>query len=243
MAGRFVTTHWSLIAAAGEPASQASREALEALCQVYWLPLYAFARQRQFCPEDAQDLTQEFFAQLLEKNYLRAADRERGRFRTYLLAAFKHFLANQRKRSRAQKRGGSCTIHRLAVSAAEDRYCCEPVDIWTPERVFERSWALTLLDRVLSHLQEEHANAGKSLLFDQVRIFLTGEAPSVSYSQIALTLGTTDGAVRVAIHRLRRRFREMLRAEIAQTVDSPDEVDDELHHLFTALQSTRPQAL
>ncbi len=243
-ARRFQTTRWSLILAAGQPASAASREALATLCRVYWYPLYAFARRQVANAEDAQDLTQEFFAQLLEKDYLRVADPERGKFRSFLLTAFKHFLAKERDRARALKRGGGSQVLPLDFHAGEQRYSREPAHQATPERIFERRWALTLLDRVLGRLREEFEHAGKQNIFERLKSCLTGEKnPGGSYQDVAVELRMTEGAVKVAVYRLRRRYQELLREEIAQTVAAPEEIDDELRHLFEAVRASRPLTL
>ena len=233
----FLTTHWSLVLAAGQRALPESEKALASLCESYWYPLYAFVRRLGRQPDDARDLTQGFFARLLEKDYLRAADPGRGRFRTFLLAAFKHFLANEHERAAAQKRGGGRVIVSLDFAAGEGRYSLEPAHGLTPERVYERRWALTLLDVVLQALQDEFARPNKVKHFERLKGFLTGEGSSDPYRQVAEELDMTEAAVKVAVHRLRRRFRELLLAEIAQTLDDPTEADDELRHLFEALRS------
>jgi RNA polymerase sigma-70 factor (ECF subfamily) len=232
-AGRFATTRWSVVLAAGQGES---REALATLCATYWYPLYAFARRHLASAEDAQDLTQEFFSRLLEKKYLRVADRERGKFRSFLLTAFKHFLAKERERNHAQKRGGGRHLVPLDFGCGESRYSLEPAHEWTADRIYERRWALTLLDQVLARLRDEFVKADKLPLFDCLKVLLPGERGSEPYAQIAADFQMTEGAVKVAVHRLRQRYRELLRAEIAQTVGSPGEVDDELRQLFAALR-------
>lgn len=231
---RFGTTHWSIVLAAQSPDLPESREALENLCRCYWYPLYAFVRRRGHPAHEAQDLTQEFFATLLEKDYLEAADRERGRFRTFLLTAVSRFLSKQLDRSRAAKRGGGKKVLSIDISSGEERYHREPADTWTAERLFERRWALTLLESVLARLAERYVAEGKADLFERLRDYITGDS-SASYADTAAAAGMTEGAVKVAVHRLRRRYRDMLRQEIAATVGSPDEVDDELERLFEAL--------
>jgi len=233
--GRFATTHWSLVLCAGRGGPRQASSALATLCENYWLPLYAFVRREGYASHDAQDLTQEFFARLLEKNYLAVADRRRGRFRSFLLAAMKHFLANQRRRTRAQKRGGRQSVLSWDFQAAENQYNLAAAENLTPERLYEKRWALSLLDLVLRRLREEYGAAGKSRLFDRLKQFLSGEEALQSYGQVAAELEMTEGAVKVAVHRLRRRYRELLREEIAQTVATPEEFEDELRHLFTAL--------
>jgi RNA polymerase sigma factor (sigma-70 family) len=231
---RFATTHWSMVASAGCSRSPDARRALATLCERYWFPLYAFVRRAGNSAEDAQDLTQEFFVHLLDKHFLAAADQKKGRFRTFLLTAVKHFLANERDRVRARKRGGGQRIVSLEGPESEARYRREPFDTLTPERVFERQWALTLLEQVLAQLQAEMTANGKAALFDAMKAHLTG-AQTTGYAATAARLGMTEGAVKVAAHRLRRRYRELLREEIAQTVPSPDEIEDEIRHLFNCL--------
>lgn len=232
----FATTHWSVVvAAAGRPDSH-SQEALATLCSIYWYPLYAYVRRQGYSAEEGQDLTQGFFARLLEKNYLQDVKRERGKFRSFLLASLKHFLANERDRVRAQKRGGGSSLIPLDITTAEGRYSLEPSHEMTPEKIFDRRWALTLLDQVLARLREEFASAGKTDHFDRLKIFLTGEA-GIHYRQIAAEMKMKEGAFKVAIHRLRRRYRDLLREEIAQTVADPDDIEAEIRHLFAAISS------
>lgn len=236
-ADRFATTHWSLVLAAAQRDSPESARALAALCEAYWYPLYAFARRRGHGPEDAQDLTQGFFAALLEKEYLRVADSGRGKFRSFLLTAFQHYISKEHARARAQKRGGNCRHLSLDFEVGESRYTREPAHLATPEKIYQRRWAIMLLDRVLTNLSEEYGRTGKAALFDRLRIFLAGEQSTQPYAQVAAELEMTEGALKVAVHRLRRRYRELLRAEIAQTVERPDDVDDELRQLFDAVRS------
>lgn len=231
----FATTHWSVIASARQSGSPQALAALEQLCQTYWYPLYAFVRREGHSPHDAQDLTQEFFARLLEKNYLDDVDRGKGKFRSFLLAALKHFLANEWDRRNAQKRGGSKIHLSIDAQSAETRYRLEPADPQNAEKFFERRWALTLLDQVLEHLRSEAVTAGKADDFDQLKISLTVDKQSVPYSELAGRLRLTEGAVKVAVHRLRQRYRELLRAEIARTVSRPEDVDEEIRHLFAVL--------
>jgi RNA polymerase sigma-70 factor (ECF subfamily) len=210
-------------------------EALARLCQTYWYPLYAYVRRQGHSPHDAQDLTQEFFARLLAKKYLGQVRRDQGKFRSFLLAALKHFLANEWDRARAQKRGGGKTIISLDEHSAETRYGLEPADPLAADKIFERRWALTLLEQVLAALRQEFAGAKKLQQFEALKEFLTGGRDLETYAVLASKLGMTEGAVKVAVHRLRRRYRELLRAEVANTVASPDDVDDEIRRLFTAL--------
>jgi RNA polymerase sigma-70 factor (ECF subfamily) len=238
-AGRFATTHWSLVLAARDQAAPQAREALADLCRVYWYPLYAFIRRQGHAADQAQDLTQEFFARLLEKDFLRLVDRDKGKFRSFLLAACKHFLANQRDRANARKRGGARTHVPIDFVAAEDRYSLEPAHPLTPEKLFARRWALTLLDQVLAQLHEEFLQAEKGTVFEHLKGFLTGtgEKGGRSYGEVAREVGLTEGALRVAVHRLRKRYRELLCAEIARTVRDPGQVEDEVRDLFAALGS------
>ncbi len=231
----FVTTHWSLVVSAGGNDTTQARNALEKLCRAYWFPIYAFVRRQGHNPHDAQDLTQEFFARLLEKNQIAGADRNRGRFRSFLLASLKHFLANEWHKARAQKRGGGQVPIPIDAAAAESKCGFEPADTLTAEKIYERRWALTLLDQVLRRLRDEYTRDGKENLFEQLKPTLTEASRSVRYADIAAQLGTSEGAVKVAVHRLRQRYREVLRAEIADTVASPGEVDDEIRNLFAAL--------
>jgi RNA polymerase sigma-70 factor (ECF subfamily) len=206
------------------------------LCQTYWYPIYAFIRRRGYSAIDAQDCTQEFFATLLEKDYVQDADRERGRFRTFLLTAVTRFLAKQRERERAAKRGGGRLVLSLDLDAGEGRYQLEPVEHWTPERLFERRWALTLLEQVLARLGERYAEQGKRDLFETLKVFLTYPETAGMHADLAAQLGMTEGALKVAVHRLRRRYREMLKDEITETVTHPDEMADELDTLMAALR-------
>jgi RNA polymerase sigma-70 factor (ECF subfamily) len=231
----FVTTHWSVVLTAGRSDTTRARGALARLCQTYWYPLYVYVRRLGNSPPDAQDLTQEFFTRLLAKNFLADADESRGRFRSYLLAALKHFLANEWDKARAQKRGGGHLPIPIDLATAETSCCFEPADPRSPEKIYERRWALTLLDQVLRRLRAEHVRDGKEQLFEQLKTTLTEASGKVAYAEIARRLDTTEGAVKVAVHRLRQRYREVLRAEIADTVASPGEVEDELRNLFAAL--------
>jgi len=223
-----------VLTAGGDDRAQA-RRALEELCQTYWYPLYAFVRRQGRSPEEAQDLTQEFFARLIAQHYLGAVDRAKGKFRSFLLGSLKHFLANEWDKARAQKRGGAHSLIALDAQAAERRYALEPAHELSADRIFERRWALTVLERVLTRLREEHSRAGKAKLFDRLKDFLVGRAEQDSHARAAAELGMSEGAVKAAIHRLRQHYRERLRAEIANTVAAPSEVEDELRHLFAAL--------
>lgn len=221
--------------AAGRRQTPESDTALASLCEIYWYPLYAYVRRQGHQPAEAQDLTQEFFARVLEKHYLDAADRERGRFRTFLLTALKRFLQNERKRATAQKRGGGRPTLSIDFESGEERFQRELSHDWTPERVYERRWALTLLDHVLNGLERDYAEKGKGPLFERLRVFITATTTAPSYEELAAELGMTKGSIRVAVHRLRQRYRDLLRAEIANTVSSEDDVDEELDHLLAVI--------
>jgi RNA polymerase sigma factor (sigma-70 family) len=231
----FVTTHWSLVLSAGRSDSTHARDALEKLCRAYWFPIYAFVRRQGHSPEDAQDLTQAFFARVLAKNYFADADRAKGRFRSFLLASLKHFLANEWRKAKAQKRGGGNIFIPIDVAHAETAFGFEPADNVTADKIFERRWALALLEQVLKKLREEYVRDGKEKLFEQLKPTLTEASRAVRYVEIAARLDTSEGAVKTAVHRLRQRYRELLRAEIADTVASPGEVEDEIRNLFAAL--------
>jgi RNA polymerase sigma-70 factor (ECF subfamily) len=231
----FATTHWSLVLTATRSDSTSAHVALSHLCAAYWYPLYAYVRRRGHSPQDAQDLTQEFFARLLEKNWLAQADRDRGRFRTFLLSALNHFLANEWDRAHAQKRGGTVQPIPLQLDTAETRYGQEPPDPATPEQIYERRWALALLDAVLNRLFEENRSDGKATFFEMLKPCLVGDREAQPYAALAAQLKMTEGAVKVAVHRLRRRYRQLLREEIAGTVESPGEIDGEMRHLLATL--------
>jgi RNA polymerase sigma factor (sigma-70 family) len=233
---RFETTRWSVVQAAGSDASAEARAALATLCETYWTPLYWYARRRCHRPEEAQDLTQAFLTEFIEKYRVRAANPERGRFRSFLLASFKHFILNDAQARRAEKRGGGVPSLSIEFDAAEGRYSVEPLDARTPEVVFDRQWAMTVLDLGLRRLAHETAEDGKELEFDLLRPCLLGESSEGGYAGIARALGITEGAVKVAVHRLRRRFREMVRQEIAQTVATEQEIDEEVQYLLAVLR-------
>ena len=236
----FSPTRWSLVASAGaEQDALRRREALQTLCQGYWYPLYAALRQMGCASGEAEDVLQEFFAMLIERSVIAAADPARGRFRAFLLAALRHFLANQRDKARAQKRGGGMQIISLDIAGAEDRYRQEPTHDLTAERLFDRRWAVQLLDRALGQLQEQYARDEKSALFEALKPMLTAaDEPGESYARIAALMGMTPDAVKTAAHRLRRRYRDVLRAAIAETVADDAEIDQEIRYLFGALKST-----
>jgi RNA polymerase sigma factor (sigma-70 family) len=231
----FVTTHWSLVLAARDQSSPDSAAALEVLCAAYWYPLYVYARQQGHSPHDAQDLTQEFIARLLEKNYLKAADREKGRFRTFLRVSMKRFMANEWDKSQAAKRGGGIAVVSWDSASAEDRYQRAAASTLPPDLIYERQWAMTLLDETLKSLRQEYTAAGKLAEFDQLKPVLTAERGSIPYGEIAQRLGATEGAARVAVHRLRKRFRDLFRGAVADTVENIGEVDDELRYVVSLL--------
>ncbi len=231
----FQTTHWSVVLAATQSETSHAEEALAKLCGAYWRPLYAYIRRRGYNTEDAQDLTQEFFARLLGRGFLRLADRSRGRFRSFLLKSLQHFLVNDWVRRQAQKRGGGTRVLSLDEQEAERCYLNHPADQLTPDSLYDRSWAMTLLERAMAQLGENYAAAGKRDLFEHLKSLLLVEGTEASYRCLAGRLGLSEGAAKVAVHRLRRRFRDTLRAEIAQTVDSPEAVDEELRCLMAAM--------
>lgn len=229
----FPTTRWTLVVAAGDPQRKEARPALVALCESYWYPLYAYLRRRGYAAEQAQDLTQEFFVRVLEGRYLDPADPEKGRFRAFLLSSLKFFVADEGDRNRALKRGGGAVLP-LEFSSGEERYQHEPVHNETPERIFERRWALSVLDRVTTSLRDEFVRHGRPEHFERLKVFLLGgsDAP---YAALAREMNTTEGALKVAIHRLRKRYRELFRLEIAHTVADPAEVEAEMRFLATVL--------
>ena len=236
VSGLFTTTHWSVVLAAEQSESPQAAQALEQLCRTYWYPLYAYVRRRGYGPEDAQDLTQEFFLRLLRKDYLAQVDPRKGKFRSFLLAAINHFLANEWDRANAVKRGGRVTFLALDHDSAEQRLAEISLER-SPEQIFERCWALAFLQEVLGRLRDEVDQAGRSAHFAELKVFLTGEQSSVSYAVLAAKLGTNEASLRKEVQRLRHRYGELLREEIARTVASPAEVEDELCHLFTVLSA------
>jgi RNA polymerase sigma-70 factor (ECF subfamily) len=231
----FVTTHWTVVLAAQDKALPESEEALESLCRTYWYSLYAYIRRLGHSSADAQDLTQGFFARLLAKEWLASADREKGRFRTFLVVALKRFLANEWDWTHREKRGGHAPHFPLDTELAEARYQSEPALEVPADRIYERRWALTLLENTMNRLREEFGQADKSAEFDRLKVFLTADKSAIAYADVASNLGTSEGAARVAVHRLRRRFREIFREEVAHTVASAEDVDEELHYLLRAL--------
>jgi RNA polymerase sigma-70 factor (ECF subfamily) len=226
-----------VVLAAGHGSSPDREKALATLCETYWRPLYAFVRRQGHNAVDAQDLTQAFFTRILETDDFAGLHPDRGRFRSFLLASMRHFLANEWDRRKAQKRGGDIRLFSIDFEGGENRYMAEPADPRTPEIAFDREWALTLLNQVHRKLREKYAQKGQARLFDKLKDLLTGAPPAESYGAVAADLEMTEGAVRVALHRLRRRFGELLRAEIAETVAEQTEIDDELRLLFTSLRA------
>lgn len=231
---QFTTTRWSLVLAAGDVSAPEARSAMTALCRTYWYPLYAFVRRSGYGHDDALDLTQGFFARLLERNDLKSVDRTRGRFRSWLLGCMKHFMANEHDRATAQKRGGGRKVLDIDGGDADNRYRLEPAHELTPERIFDRRWALVLIETVLAQLREECRASGKERLFDTVKPYLWGER-NESYAEAAPSLDMTEAALKAAVHRLRKRYKDLLRLEISHTVNSAAEVDEEIGDLFAAL--------
>jgi DNA-directed RNA polymerase specialized sigma24 family protein len=230
----FVTTHWSVVQSARVRDSPQAAAALETLCRTYWYPLYAYLRRQGRPAHDAQDLTQGFFARLLQKDYLQAAARERGKFRTFLLVALKRFLANEWDREHALKRGGFAPVVSIDREVAESRFTAEPSHKVQPDVLFDRQWAMTLLGRAMAQLQAEYVASGRAQLFEYVQSCLAGEESALSYAAIATRLKLTEPAVKMAVHRLRARYREILRAEIAHTVSTSEEIEEEIRDLFLA---------
>jgi RNA polymerase sigma-70 factor (ECF subfamily) len=222
---------------ASRQTSPQATEALEKLCRAYWYPLYAYVRRQGYGPNDAQDLTQGFFTRLLQKNYLAQADRQKGRFRSFLLATLKHFLSDERDKAKAQKRGGGQALISLDEQTAENRYRVEPPDVMSAEKLFERRWALTLLEQARARLREEYVAVGKTEFYDELKILETGEKSMVTYAELAVRLGTTESAIKSAVPRLRRRYAELVREEVAHTVNSPSEIDEEIRYLIAVISS------
>ena len=232
-AHQFATTHWSLVLRAGSFGEASSAEALDKLCRAYWFPLYAFARREGSNPEDAQDLTQEFFSRLLARNYLQMADRNRGRFRSFLLASFKHMMANERRNASRQKRGGDAQVFSLDEQEAEERYQLEPLDTASPDRLFERRWAETTLARVLERLDSEYT--GQTMRFDDLKVFLIEPKGAAAFADVASRLGVSEPALKSVVHRMRKRYAELFRDEVAQIVVNPADIEDEIRHMLTVL--------
>lgn len=233
---QFAATRWSVVLVAGRRSSPDSRRALESLCAAYWYPLYAYVRRRVADTNDAQDLTQAFFAELLAKNYVGSATVERGRFRAFLLTSLKHFLSKEWAKAKAQKRGGGKAPISLDFESANSQYRVEPAWGLTAEQIYDREWAVALLGRIMRRLEVEAGEAGKPQQFEELKGFLIGEHAGATYSDVARTLGATEAAVKMAAHRMRQRYRELLREEITETVSSPEDVEDEIFKLFATLQ-------
>jgi RNA polymerase sigma-70 factor (ECF subfamily) len=233
----FATTHWTVVLAAGKRSTAESDLALEELCRTYWFPLYAYVRRRGHTKEDAEDLTQAFFARFLAKNYLEGLSAERGRFRAFLLASLKHFLINEWKRSQRLKRGGGDATLSLDWQTADTKFQVAATTEPSPDKAFDREWALALLAKVIERLHSECEAEGKAKLFEQLKVFLTAGKDGTAQAEIAKALGMEEGAVRVAIHRLRKRYRQLLRAEIAQTLADAADVDEEMRALFGAFSA------
>lgn len=233
---QFLTTRWSVVISAGGSKTTHARDALEQLCQTYWYPLYAYARRKGYSSHDAQDLTQGFLARLLELNSLATVSPGQGRFRSFLLASMNHFISDEWDRARARKRGAGKVVP-LDAESAETRYRLEPADEVSPETVYERQWALTLLQKVAGQLRQEYEVSSKGGLFEQLSFCLTGERSTVPYQDLAKQLKMSHAAIRVTVHRLRQRYRQLLRAEIAHTVVNGEDVEEELRYLFRVLAS------
>jgi len=233
--GQFATTQWSLILSAADRSSPRWQQSLGELCQLYWYPLYAFVRRQGCTTSEAEDLTQEFFLRMLEKGYLDAAGPEKGKFRTFILVCLRRFLANEHDRQVTQKRGGGQRVLSIDFVAAESRYQCEPADKQTPERVFDRRWALALLDLVIERLEREYAESGKQSLFDRLKVFLVMDDTRTPYADLARELKLSESALKVAVHRLRRRYGQLLSAEVARTLDGRTNVREEINALICAL--------
>jgi RNA polymerase sigma-70 factor (ECF subfamily) len=230
----FPTTRWTLVLAAADPQRKDARSALVSLCEGYWYPLYAYVRRRGYSADQAQDLTQEFFIRLLEGRYLDRADPAKGRFRSFILTSLRFFVADEADRQRACKRGGG-VVAPLEFSSGEERYQREPAHDETPERIFERRWALSVLDRVVEKLRNEFVQHGRPEHFERLKVFLLGQSDAQPYAALAREMNTSEGALKVAVHRLRKRYRELFRQEIADTVADPAEVESELRFLVAAL--------
>ena len=230
---QFPTTRWTLVVAAGDPNRKEARSALVSLCENYWYPLYAYLRRRGYPADQAQDLTQDFFVRVLEGRYLDRADPQKGRFRSFLLTSLKFFVSDEEDRLRARKRGGG-TVAPLQLASGEERYLREPAHDETPERIFERRWALSVLDRVVEKLRGEFVQHGRPEHFERLKVFLLGQSDA-PYAALAREMNTSEGALKVAIHRLRKRYRELFRQEIADTVSDAAEVESELRYLAAVL--------
>jgi RNA polymerase sigma-70 factor (ECF subfamily) len=233
--GIFATTHWTAVLVAGRGDSRLATVALEELCRTYWYPLYAYVRRQGYSREDAEDLTQGFFARLLEKNYLEGITADKGKFRAFLLVAIKRFMANEWDRANCLKRGGGELPLSLDWQDAEMRYQINPADHLSPDKLYDRAWAVVMLEQAVSRLRDEHIADGKAALYEQLKSFLMMGKSEIPHARVAAELKLTEGAVRVAVHRLRRRYRELLREEITQTLANPAQADEEMQALLNAL--------
>lgn len=231
----FPSTSWTLVVSAGQTGATPGREALSKLCETYWRPLYMYARGRGYTPEDAADLTQGYLAKLVEKHYLRDARADQGRFRSFLLASFGNYLANEYDRASAQKRGGGSSDLSIDAESFEPAYLAVSNDPQAPETLFEKQWAATLIEAAVNRLRNDMTAQGKGRIYEAMKTYLTGEGPEESYRQQALRIGMTEGAFKTEVHRLRKRFRKAVREEVAATVESPDQIEGELRFLFEVL--------
>ncbi len=234
----FATTSWSMVIQAATPNTPESSFALADLCDAYWYPLYSFVRRKGYTREEAEDLTQSFFSELLEKKQLSVADQQRGRFRTFLLAALDHFVSKQWRAKNALKRGGGSSIISFDFQTADEQYANEPFHEWTPQKIFDRNWALAILSETLAGVRKQYVESDKAELFDELKVFL-GDASKVTYKSIAEKMDTTEGAIKVAVHRLRERYGEQLRIQIARTVEFASDVNQELQSLMEALRTSK----
>ena len=234
----FTTTHWSVVLGAAQGDRPAARQALERLCTAYWYPLYVYVRRRGHSPEDARDLTQGFFERVLEKHYLDQVDQSKGRFRAFLLATLKHFLSDQSDRRRAAKRGGGRTILSLDAQAAEERYQFEPIDALSPDKLYDRRWAFTVLGEARGRLRAEFAAAGRLVLYEHLDAFESGEETGLTFNEVGRQLALSEACVKAAASRLRRRYGELVREEIARTVASVAEIDEEIRHLVMVVSNS-----
>jgi len=234
--GQFNTTHWSVVVLAGRNDTVRAETALTELCRLYWYPLYAFVRRRGYSAEDAEDATQEYFASLVQSRFVTAADPAKGKFRSWLLGGMKHFLSNQRRHDQAKKRGGDCETVSFDAQEADRRYALEPADASSPEAIYERRWALIVLNQAIHRLEAEQVQAGNSARFEALKECLLGERADLPYAQLAEKLATTEDALKSMVQRLRQRYKELLRAVIADTVETPAEVEEELKNLLEILR-------
>jgi len=237
MSPEFATTQWSVVLAARDGSDTEARAALESLCNAYWYPLYAYARGHGHDPESARDLTQAFFAELLEKDLLQAIDQSKGRFRSFLLASLKNFLSHERDKAQALKRGGGTQTVSMDADDAEGRFKNEPVEALTPDQIFERRWGLTVMERAMGRLETEtNSSAERPDQFERLKPYLTGSEPHIPYKDVSTEMGISEGAVKTAVHRMRQSYGRILRQEIADTISNPGELDDELRHLLTVIR-------